>query len=179
MKKTEKLTVIASAIAGKEMCSCNFSYDDDVLYYYPNAVNEKLLLGQEVRDFCLDGYTVRKMSQLKKVEINVDKYSEINRFIGLTNQIKMPEADIASWQTVFASLKRIDTFVIIENETDGGFYIGEVIKVLKNKVLFKYFDAEGIWEEPIEILYSTITSVSWNTCYSNTWKKYFDSVSNI
>ena len=43
-------------------------------------------------------------------------------------------------------------------------YVNYIEKVLKNKVLFKHFDADGIWqEELLEIPFSQITTVKFNT----------------
>ena len=66
MKKQDKLDLIQSAIEKPQLCRCYFTYDDNCYYYYPNAVNEMFLLGQEENDFLLDGYCIRKISQLKK-----------------------------------------------------------------------------------------------------------------
>ena len=87
MKRQDKLDMIQSAIETPQLCRCYFTYDDNYYYYYPNAVNEKFLLGQEENDFLLDGYCIRKISQLKKVEIKNDLCNAINQQIGLHHQI--------------------------------------------------------------------------------------------
>ena len=66
MKKEDKLDLIKTAIENPQLCRCYFTYGDHYYYYYPNAVNEKFLLGQEENDFLLDGYCIRRISQLKK-----------------------------------------------------------------------------------------------------------------
>ena len=173
MKKYEKLNIIEQAIRDVELCRCYFSYDDNYFYYYPNAVNGKFILGQEEDDFILDGYTIRKISHLKKVEIKDDKCNEINKLNGLTLKVKNPKIDISSWQSIFLSLKELDTFVIIEDEINGNFTIGVIRKVLKNKIYFMEFDADGKWSDfELEIWYSSITSVKWNTRYDTVWKEY-------
>ena len=66
-------------------------------------------------------------------------------------------------------------FIIItyEDEINEKFAIGIVQKVLKNKLYFLEFDANGVWNDcQLEIPYSTITSVKWNTRYITAWKKY-------
>ena len=50
MKKQDKLDMIQSAIETPKLCRCYFTYDENYFYYYPNAVNEKFLLGQEEND---------------------------------------------------------------------------------------------------------------------------------
>ena len=71
MKKDEKISIIRTAIEHVDICRCYFQYDPDYFYYYPNAVNDKFILGQEEDDFLLDGYAIRKISHLKKVEISL------------------------------------------------------------------------------------------------------------
>jgi len=173
MKRQDKLDLIQSAIESPKMCRCYFTYDDNYYYYYPNAVNEKFLMGQEENDFLLDGYCIRKISQLKKVEIRNDKCNEINKQIGLTEQIKMPSVDISDWKSIFDSLMTLECFVIIENEISGEFAIGIIEKTFKNKLYFKSFDADGIWDDVgLEIPYSKITTVKWATRYADVWQKH-------
>ena len=173
MTKKEKLEIINHAISNIEMCRCYFTYDENYFYYYPNAVNDKFVLGQEEDDFSLDGYAIRKISNLKIVEIRDDKCNEINKEIGLTEKIQKPDIDLSSWESIFNSLKAVNEVVIIENEFNNEFVIGVIQKVLKNKLYFLDFDADGVWSsEPLEIPYSSITSVQWNTRYTTTWKKY-------
>ena len=173
MTKQEKVRTIEQAINDTEICRCYFTYDERYFYYYPNAISDKLFLGQEEDDFCLDGYAIRKLSHIKKVEIKNDKCNEINKENGLTSHVVKPNVDISSWQTVFNSLKDLDTFVIVEDEINDSFAIGTIQKVLKNKLYFRDFDADGIWNDLcLEIPYSQITCVKWNTRYSSSWEKY-------
>ena len=174
MKKQEKLDIIRRGIAETDICRCYFTYDKNHYYYYPNAVNDKFLLGQEEDDFTLDGYCIRKISQLKKVEIKDDLCNVINKFNGTHEKIKMPPVDISSWQSIFDSLKALGCFVIIENEIEGRFLIGVVEKAFKNKLYFKSFDANGIWDDGWEINYRGITTVKWGCRYAEVWQKFLN-----
>ncbi|MBQ2996031.1 MAG: hypothetical protein IJE22_02190 [Oscillibacter sp.] len=175
MKKQEKLDVIKQAIHEPAICRCFFTYEPGHRYYYPNAVNDKFILGQEEDDFILDGYCIRKISQLKKVAIKDDKCNEINRIFGITDGIGMPDVDISSWQTVFESLMRLDAYVEIEDAVNEQFAIGVIEKVFRDKLHFKPFDADGIWDEAgLEIRYSQITSVKWGTRYADYWKRFLE-----
>ena len=87
MKKRKKIEIITKAITEIGLCRCSFSYSEDFFYYYPNEVNKKFFLGQTEADFQLDGYCIRKMSQLKKVEIN--------KRYGITRGIKAPDIDLS------------------------------------------------------------------------------------
>ena len=176
MKKFEKLNVIQKAIDNTQMCRCNFSYEYNSYYYYPNAVTDKFLLAQEEDDFILDGYAIRKLSHLKNIAISNNKCQEINKQNGLTNNVVRPAIDLTTWQSIFTSLQQIDTFVIIEDEINDIFTIGKIKKALKNKLYFEDFNGNGEWNElELEIPYSKITSVKWNTRYDTNWKKYLES----
>lgn len=175
MKKQEKLDVIRQGISDTLICRCYFAYDPSYFYYYPNAVNDKFILGQEEDDFILDGYCIRRISQLTKVEIKDDKCNEINRLFGLTNQIIDPEIDMSSWQSIFESLIRLDTYIEIEDAINEQFAIGVIEKIFKDRLLFRLFDADGIWDDDVwEIRYSQITSVKWGTRYAEHWKRYLE-----
>lgn len=175
MKKQEKINLIQKAIQETVICRCYFVYDQNYFYYYPNAVNEKFFLGQEEDDFLLDGYCIRKISQLKKIEVKDDKCQEINKLFGITDQVVDPGIDISSWQSIFESLSKLDTYIQIEDAFGEQFAIGIIQKVLKDKLYFKHFDADGIWDEAdLDIRYSQITSVCWGTRYAQYWKRYME-----
>lgn len=173
MKKQDKLNTIQQAIEKTEICRCHFTYDKNYYYYYPNAVNDKFLLGQEEDDFALDGYCIRKISQLKKVEIKDDLCNTINKFNGTHEMIRMPPVDISSWKSIFDSLKVLGEFVIIEDEIEDRFLIGIVEKTFNNRLYFKSFDADGVWDDKgWEIHYRGITTVKWANRYATVWQKY-------
>lgn len=175
MKKQEKIDLIQRGIDETAICRCYFTYDANYFYYYPNAVNDKFILGQEEDDFVLDGYCIRKISQLKKVEIKDDKCNEINKLFGITEQIVNPDIDISSWQSIFESLSQLDLYIQIENSFSEQFAIGIIEKVFKDRIYFKPFDADGVWDEDgLEIRYSQITSVQWGTRYAQYWKRYLE-----
>ena len=173
MKKQDKINLIQRAIDTPQICRCYFTYDDDYFYYYPNAVTDKFLLGQEEDNFLLDGYSIRKVSQLKKVEIKDDLCNTINKHNGLHQQIQCPPVDLSDWKSIFDSLQALDCFVIIEDELGEQFAIGTIMKTFKSKLYFHAFDADGVWEE-WEIPYSQITSVHWQTRYTQGWQRYLE-----
>lgn len=175
MKRQEKIELIQRGIRETAICRCYFTYDQNYFYYYPNAVNDKFILGQKEDDFILDGYCVRKISHLKKAEIKDDKCNEINKLFGVADRVVDPGIDISSWQSIFESLSKLNVYIQIEDEFNGQFAIGVIEKVLKDKLYFKPFDANGVWyEEILEIRYSQITSVSWGTRYAQYWKRYLE-----
>lgn len=173
MKKQDKLDIINTSIRNAEICRCYFTYDPNYFYCYPVNVNDKFVLGQNEDDFLLDGYSVRKISHLRKVEIKDDCCNIINKNNGITNGIVKPDVDISSWKTVFDSLKKLNTVIIVEDEINGQFAIGYINEVKKSSVFFKHFYANGVWsDELFNIQFSSITSVSWNTRYCINWENY-------
>ena len=177
MKKSEMKEVVRAAIEPQELCRMFFKYDLNYRYYFPFQVSDKLFLGAEEDDFIIDGFSIRRFCDLTKVEIKDDKCIEIIRNEGILSNISAPEVDLTDWHSVFLSLQRIEKNIIVEkesfNEDECEYTIGHIEKVLKNKVLFKHFDADGIWQdELIEIPFSQITSVTFGSRYVETFSKY-------
>ena len=173
MKKQEKIDLIALGIRKTQLLRMYFRYDENYFYYYPNAVNERLILAQEEDDFQLDGYHIRRISDLKKAEIKDDLCPEINRWKGITGKICNPGIDLSSWQRIFESTQLKNTCVIVENEAERDFYIGYIKSASARCVSLYYFGANGQFEtDPVDIPYSKITHVAWDTRYSTTWHQY-------
>ena len=100
MKRSKKISVIRECARNRHICRCFYEYDKSYWYYYINDFNDKFVLGQEENDFELNGYTIRKIDELQKVEIKNDICEEINRLNGVAGQIKAPKIDISSWQSI-------------------------------------------------------------------------------
>ena len=176
MNKSEKICILHNSQGTYNLCRCCFSYDDNYWYFYILNYSDKLLLGIEEDDFILDGFQIRKISDLKKIEINDGICAKINEEKKLLENIKKPKIDLSSWKAVFESLKTLNILIIIENENNDKderfFYIGYVSKIKKSSVIFSAIDADGAWNDNIEITYSRITSVTFGDRYSTTWQKY-------
>ena len=180
MKKQEKIDLIAAGIAKKQIVRVYYKYDDNYWYFYPNAVNERFMLGQEENDFQLNGYQVRKISDLIKTEIKDDLCQTINEWKGLVNEVHAQEVDISSWQTIFNSPALQGKCVIIQDENSGVFRIGYIRKACARNVSLFHFGANGEFEEePYDFPYSKITSLSWDTRYATTWHEYLKTHSMI
>ena len=176
MKKDVIKQIIAQSINSKDLCRVFFKYDENYYYYYPVAVSDKLFMGAKEDDFTLDGYSIRRFRDTVKVEIREDKCYEINIKEGVVDQILSLDVDVTDWQTVFNSLKKFDKNIIIEDERDVDnrqFAIGRIEEVYKKHLLFRHFDAHGLWmQEPYIIRYSSITSVTFDARYVNIFSKY-------
>lgn len=176
MKKQEKIDIIASCIGTSKIIRTYFKYDENYWYYYPNAANERFMLGQEENDFQLDGYHIRKVSDLLKAEVKFDLCEQINIWNGVVDQIKNPDIDISSWQSIFQSPELKDRLIIVEDEYSGVFVLGTIKKTYTRNVSLVSIDADGdIEDEPFVFPYSRITHVAWNTRYSDNWERYLKS----
>ena len=185
MNKADKIKLLHDSIGTYNICRCFFTYDVDYWYFYILDCADKLFLGIEENDFMLDGFQIRKISDIKKIEIKDDICSKINRENKLLSDVKKPPIDLSSWKSVFMSLKALDVFmslkaldkfIIVENENkdeDNGFFHLGIIKEVKDTfIIFSSVDADGIWYDNIKIPYSKITSVIFNDRYSKTWQEY-------
>ncbi len=177
MNKTDKINILWDSIGTYNLCRCFFTYDSYYWYFYILDHSDKLLLGIEEDDFILDGFQIRKISDLKKVEIKDGLCPKMNEENQLLAEVKKPEIDLSSWRTVFESLDALKCFLIVENEKpekdDKFFYLGYIKEIKKSCVVFSSVDADGIWTEHVIIPYSKITSVTFKDRYSTTWQKYF------
>lgn len=177
MKKSEMKELVRGAIEPKKLCRMFFKYDVNYRYYFPLQVSDKFFLGAEEDDFIIDGFAIRRFCDLTKVQINDNKCNEIFENEGILNDLSAPEIDLTDWHSVFISLQKLGKNIIVEKESlaedEWEFAIGYIEKVLKNKVLFKHFDADGIWQdEPLEIPFSQITTVEFGSRYVDVFSKY-------
>ena len=170
------IDLIASCIGTPKIVRTWFRYDENYWYYYPNAINERFILGQEENDFQLDGYHIRKISDLIKAEIKDDLCEQINIWNGVVSEIKDPGMDLSSWASIFHSDVLQDRWIIVEDVVNRVFILGRIRKVCARYVLLESIDADGIiQDEPFAFPYSKIAHVAWNTRYSENWDRYLKS----
>ncbi|MBQ7295460.1 MAG: hypothetical protein IJW86_04620 [Clostridia bacterium] len=177
MKRSEIKDLIKSAIEPRNMCRIFFKYDTVYSYYFPLKVSEKLFLGAVEDDFILDGFSIRRFTDVEKIESKDDKCVDIIREEGILENLDVPDIDLTDWYSVFLSLEKLDKNIIIERESldedEYEFAIGHIEKVLKSKVLFRHFDADAIWQDELwEIPYSGITSITFLSRYVEIFSKY-------
>ena len=137
----------------------------------------KTVSGSKEDDFIIDGFSIRRISDIKKIELKDDKCNEILKAEKVLDRLSAPEIDLTDWHSAFLSLQKLDKNIIIQHESleekEWDYWIGRIEKVLKTKVVFHHFDADGIWqEEPYEIPFSRITSVTFDSRYVNVFSKY-------
>ncbi len=71
MTKAEIKRIVNSCIELRNLCRVFFRYDANYWYYFPLISNDKLFLGAEEDDFIIDGYSIRRYTDIKKVEIKM------------------------------------------------------------------------------------------------------------
>ena len=177
MTKKEIKEIIKNGITPIKLVRVFMSYDANYRYYLPLKASDKLFLGAAEDDFILDGYCVRRFRDVKKAEVKDDKCLEILHREGIVGALACPEVDVTDFYTVFSSLQKLGRNVIVEkgslDEELWEFTIGKIERVCKNKVYMRGFDADGIWdEEPTEILFSNVTSVTFGSRYVEVFSKY-------
>lgn len=175
MKKSKKLKRLLNLLGSYNFGRCYFKYDAYYRYFYILDCTEKIFLGAEEDDFLLNGFHIRRISDMKKIVIKDDLCVKINRENKLLESIRKPDIDLSSWKKLFKSLKKLNCFLIIENEYSDMFYIGSIEKVKKNLVVFHPFDADGTWLDSVEIPYKKITSIIFGDRYSEAFEEYFRS----
>ena len=177
MKKAEKIELLQKSVEQKPLLRLFLKYDAYYSYWFPFGASQKLLLAAKEDDFIIDGFSIRRISDIKKVAFKDDKCNEILKAEKVLDSLSAPEIDLSDWHSAFLSLQKLNKNIIIQHEsleeTEWDFWIGRIEKVLKTKVVFRHFDADGIWqEEPYEIPFSRITSVTFDSRYVNVFSKY-------
>ena len=158
--------------ASRSVCGIEFEYSDHAQYYFPVAVGEGLFLSAVDDDFMLNGFTVRRLRDIFDLDSRKGIYQTIAEKEGLTDFVA-PDVDITNWQTVFASLQKHGRHIIVEREYEPDFFrLGVIESVGEAHVIFRHYDADGIWQEPRKINYREITSVTFDDRYANVFSKY-------
>ncbi len=132
----------------------------------------------------MDGYTVGRIKDIKKIKAKDDMCDKILQMEGITDKIEMPPVDISSWKSVFESLKLTGKNIIVEKESldekEWHYVIGRIEKIYNRFAYVRHFDSDGIWqEEPYRIPYSEITSITFSSRYVDIFSKYVSVIQNI
>lgn len=171
--------LVSDSISKRSLCRVFLKYDINYRYYFPLLANDKLFLGAKEDDFIINGYSIRRFIDVRKIEIKDDLCITILRKEGIVDHLVSPDIDIANWETVFKSLRKMNKNIIVEkesfNEDEAEFVIGRIEKVFKKFVYMRHFDADGIWVEDLyRIPYAGITSVSFGSRYVEMYSKYIN-----
>lgn len=177
MTKQQIRDVFAACMEQKMLCRTSMKYDEFYRYYFPLSMTERFFLGAEEDDFLLDGFCIRLFRDVKKAEVKNDICLDIIKREGLLDLLTAPEIDLSSWQTIFLGLAGMNRSIIVEGESaerdTAQFAIGRIERVTPKRLLLRHFDGDGVWqEEPYEIPYTEITSVTFSSRYVEVFSKY-------
>lgn len=144
---------------------------------WPLAVSEKLILGCRDNDFLLDGFEILRIKDIYKIYAQDSLYDQIMRQEHILDSITKPNICIQSWKTVLTDLAIQEKTIIIEqenvDEAKSIFSIGQIKKIDKGQIYFRYFDADGVWsKKPRIIPYKEITRISFDGRYEQTYGRY-------
>lgn len=163
---------LRALIEPRNVCGIEYEYSDGAYYGFPLAVGQQLFLMAVDDDFLLNGFTVRRLRDIYQIGDRKGIYQSIAEKEGLTN-FDAPKVDVTDWESVFRSLHSLGKNIIIEREYEPDFFrLGRIEKVAQDHVLFRHFDADGIWHEPAVISYRDITSVTFYDRYAGILSKY-------
>lgn len=177
MTKQQIREVFRACMEQKMLCRTFLKYEDFYRYYFPLRMTERFFLGAEEDDFLLDGFCIRLFRDVTKAEVKNDICLDIAKKEGLIDLLAAPEIDLSNWQTIFLGLAETGRNIIVEGEIDGSdtaqFAIGRIERVAKNRLFLRHFDGDGVWqEEPFEIPFAEITSVTFGSRYVEVFSKY-------
>ncbi|MBQ1862761.1 MAG: hypothetical protein II149_04515 [Clostridia bacterium] len=177
MKKFEMKELFKNSISSRPILEIRMKYDAYERYCFPLKAGDKLFMYAKEDDFILDGFSIRRFRDLKKIGTVKNACRRIVEKEGVLEGLSFPDIDLTDWRSVFLSLQAYGKNIIIEHagkdDEDWDFWIGRIVKVLKNKVVFKHFDADGVWvEEPYDIPYASITNVNFDCRYVTVFSKY-------
>jgi hypothetical protein len=141
--------------------------DPDCLYGVVVAESDSRILVQEVYDFEFDGYVVvRRRDVTRSCSSDSNAYCEkLMRKDGLwRSPTKFARSlPLADWRTLLKKL--MNRAASIENERQGTFYIGSIIKCDIRGVSIYHFDACGKWQNIERMPYRLITMVQFGNRY--------------
>jgi len=147
----------------------------DGYHFYGMVLDESsdfLLIAKEY-DFQIDGYSILRKSDITySVSNKSTKYCfKILKAEKLLQSIQPQHIDLTNWQTIFKSLGK-GKFITVEDEIEGDFSIGPIVRINKKSIVLDYFDGTGKWRGEEKSEYSNITSVDFDTNYINMHEKY-------
>lgn len=177
MTQKEAYDVIRSCISPISICKIGFSYQKYEEFFFPLMLSNDLFLGIIERDFRLDGFTVRKLSEIVSAEPIRGTYLKIHQSEGTLNKLSVPPISIKSWSSVFSAISASGENVIVEgiapDNVSRFFLIGKVIAAGEQGIRFRSFDGSGNWNERTQTVpYNNISSLTFGSSYITTYSKY-------
>lgn len=148
---------------------------------FVQGLGEKLVLIQKFHDFYVEGYSILRVKDIKRVRSGKHErfWEKMIRAEGIMQRVGISyEVPLESYRSIFDFFCGRGQHIIVEcesrtTEDDSEFLIGLLHSVYDESASILNFDALGNWdEEPTEVAYNDITQVQFDTPYINTISKY-------
>lgn len=170
-------SVLTDCISETAVARVRFTYNDYFEMLFPLSVSNDLFVSVIDRDFILDGYTVRRISDVVEAQDIRKTYLSLHMREGNLKKLTKPPIDITTFRSLFSSLIKMKKYVIIEGRisSTGEYYFvaGAPLGVNDSALKFRSFDGAGKWcENTVTIPYLTIESVTFDSSYISTYSKY-------
>lgn len=180
MNKTEIRNIIDLCIEAYHQIHIDNKYEDYPLEGIPIKMTKQLFLIKYVYDFAFDGYKIFRMKDIKSVKRGaVEEYHDfIMHNEGFIKTDNAPtDIRLDSWKSFFEDAKVMDGIIDISTEEqvniEKNFYVGRVIGVENNFLLFQEIDTCGKWMSGnSKISIFSIVEVSFESNYLKMLFKY-------
>jgi len=154
---------------------------EPILNGYLLAMSDALVLMHPFHDFEPDGYTIIRAADVAGVRRcpYEEWWDHMLQQEGLLGGLdSAPDVDLSDMRSAVKSVAALYDQMIVECEEEGNediedFYLGRLISVADDSVLFLDYDSLGFWaSEPKEIRLEEITKVQFDTPYIRVFSKY-------
>jgi hypothetical protein len=85
---------------------------------FPIAISNDLFISVVDRDFILDGYTIRRISDISDIHDIRQTYLKLHALKGNLKKLSVPPLDVTDFKSLFLSLIRSKKYVIIEGKVN-------------------------------------------------------------
>lgn len=153
---------------------------DDVERNFDGFILEEsksFILLRECADFEVNGFVIIEKNKIQtirysKYEITFTKIIKKEKIIDRV--FICDKTDLSSYSSFLKEIKKKHKYAIVESAYNGklDFCIGEIVKVNKESVSIRYFDATGKMEEVYKIPYKEVIDIEFDSDYINIFKKY-------
>ena len=177
MASDEISSRIRSCISPAAICKVSFEYQQYEEFFFPVAISDDLFLSVVEKDFILDGFTLRQLSDVTSAEQIKGTYLKIHQAEGNLARLSTPPINIKSWRHAFNSILASGETVSVEgyvpNSASKYFVVGRVLAVGEQGIRLRTFDGGGNWaEKPITVPYANIFAMTFGSSYITTYCKY-------
>ena len=177
MSIKENSSILQSCISDSAVAQIRFNYSDYYEMLFPLTTSNELFISVVDRDFILDGYTVRKISDIESIKEITQTYLTIHARIGNLKKLNPPKINISNFRSLFVDTIKSGENIIIEgfspNSEKQFFFIGKALATSENALKFIPFDGGGNWSEtPLTIPYSSISAITLRSSYIKAYSRY-------